>query len=114
MRSKIILSMIVFIISLGMLLIACSSKTNQTATQLAVPVQQPADQPTIAPDTRSEEEALLTDRCTKCHTIEKVTSAKKSASEWENTVTRMVGKGAKLTSDEKQTLVAYLAKTYVP
>jgi hypothetical protein len=34
--------------------------------------------------------------------------------QWEATVTRMVGKGAKLTIDEKKVRVDYLSKTYKP
>ena len=41
-------------------------------------------------------------------------TAKKTAEEWGKTVTRMVSKGAKLTNEEQQVLVDYLAKTYAP
>jgi hypothetical protein len=57
---------------------------------------------------------LMADRCAKCHSLDRVTSAKKSAGDWETTVARMVGKGAKLTSEEQKVLVDYLAKTSAP
>lgn len=58
--------------------------------------------------------ALLEERCTVCHTADKITQAQKSADQWESTVTRMVNKGTQLTDDEKAVLVEYLAATYGP
>jgi curli biogenesis system outer membrane secretion channel CsgG len=101
MRTKTISLIIVLLITMSMLLAACGSKSASTSTQSSAPAQQPADKPTIAP-------------ASKCHSLDRVTSAKKSASDWEKTVTRMVGKGAQLTSEEQKVLVDYLAKTYAP
>ena len=112
MRTKTISLTIVLLITMGMLLVACGSKAASTATQSSAPAQQSA--PTIAPASGGNGEALLNDRCTKCHSLDRVTSAKKSAGDWEKTVTRMVGNGAKLTSEEQKVLVDYLAKTYAP
>jgi cytochrome c5 len=114
MRTKTISLIIVLLITMSMLLAACGSKSASTSTQSSAPAQQPADKPTIAPASGGNGEALLNDRCTKCHSLDRVTSAKKSASDWEKTVTRMVGKGAQLTSEEQKVLVDYLAKTYAP
>jgi cytochrome c5 len=109
MRTKIILLTIALLVTMGLLLAACGSKAKSTATQSSAPAQA-----TVAPSTTSDGEALLNDRCTKCHSINRVTSAKKSASDWQKTVSRMVSNGAKLTSEEQQVLVDYLAKTYAP
>ena len=114
MRTKTISLTIVLLITMGMLLTACGSKAASTATQPSSPAQQPANNPTIAPASGGNGEALLNDRCTKCHSLDRVTSAKKSAGDWEKSVSRMVGKGAKLTSEEQKVLVDYLAKTYAP
>jgi cytochrome c5 len=56
--------------------------------------------------------ALLQERCTVCHNLKRVESAKKTADEWRATVGRMVSKGAKLNSDEQEALIKYLAATY--
>lgn len=114
MRTKTILLTVILLVTLGMLLAACGSKKEPTATQPAAPAQQPADQPAVVPAAGTDGEALMNDRCAKCHSLDKITSVKKSAADWETTVTRMVGKGAKLTSDEQQVLVDYLAKIYAP
>jgi hypothetical protein len=56
--------------------------------------------------------SLLQARCTKCHDLARVESAKKSQDQWVATVQRMVSKGAQLSSAEQETLVKYLAATY--
>jgi len=57
---------------------------------------------------------LLDERCSVCHASARPKAAKKSMEDWDKTVTRMIGKGAKLSGPEKQALVEYLAKTYKP
>jgi cytochrome c5 len=57
---------------------------------------------------------LLQTRCTACHSLDRVTQAKKTSAQWDQTVTRMISQGAQLTDAEKQVLVEYLAKTYGP
>ena len=109
MQSNKFFLIVVLVVILGVLLTACGSKTESTATQPPAPAKD-----TVAPVAGEDGEALLNTRCTKCHTTEKVTSTKKSADDWEETVTRMVGKGASLSTEEQQVLVNYLAKTYAP
>jgi len=58
--------------------------------------------------------ALVESRCTQCHDLSTTTEAKKSASQWESTVTRMVEKGARLNDAELTAVVAYLAEMYGP
>jgi hypothetical protein len=57
---------------------------------------------------------LLEARCTLCHNLERVQAASKIQAEWETTVERMRGKGARLTDEEAGILVDYLTKTYAP
>ena len=59
-------------------------------------------------------EALLQERCTQCHGLNQTTSARKSRGEWDQTVTRMVSKGANLNDEEQTVLIDYLAQTYGP
>ncbi len=59
-------------------------------------------------------QALLEARCVECHGLDRTTGASKSAAEWQETVERMVSKGAQLSPAEVETLVAYLAETYAP
>jgi len=57
---------------------------------------------------------LLEQRCSVCHPSARPKAAKKTPEQWEATVTRMIGKGARLTADEKKTLLDYLSNTYKP
>jgi cytochrome c5 len=59
-------------------------------------------------------EEMLQDRCTRCHTLDRVQTASKSLAQWQITVERMRAKGAELTDDEVQVLIEYLADTYGP
>jgi cytochrome c5 len=52
---------------------------------------------------------LLQARCTRCHSLDRVRAAHKTRAEWEETASRMRGKGAKLTDAEAQSLIEYLA-----
>lgn len=57
---------------------------------------------------------LLDQRCSVCHPSARPKAAKKTPEQWESTVTRMMGKGAKLSEEEKKLLLDHLSKTYKP
>lgn len=60
----------------------------------------------------SNAQALMQDRCSVCHSLNRVVSAHHTAAEWKITVDRMVNQGAQLTSQEEQTLINFLAQNY--
>ena len=62
--------------------------------------------------TPSAGQTLMEQRCTGCHSLNRVTSAHHTADEWKTTVDRMVNNGAQLSSTEEQTLIDYLAQNY--
>jgi cytochrome c5 len=55
---------------------------------------------------------LVEARCTVCHDLERVASAKRQKSEWPALVANMVGRGAVATPDEAQAISAYLASHF--
>lgn len=65
-----------------------------------------------APAPTTSEQALVQERCTGCHSLDRVTSARKTRAEWAETVARMVSKGARLNTTEQNTVIEYLSKTY--
>jgi len=88
-----------------------------------VPCSSGSSQPTQVPESMTTPPAesavlngakLLETRCSICHSSDKPKHAKKTLEQWEQIVTRMIGKGAKLNDAEKTALVDYLAKTYGP
>ena len=93
--------LLVFVLLLtGILLAACgSSGQSSSGSNSGTPVSG---------------QALMQERCSVCHSVNRVQSAQKTADQWKTTVDRMISHGAQLTSDEKTTLVNYLAQTYHP
>lgn len=55
---------------------------------------------------------LFESRCSVCHSTSIPKNARKNKAQWQETVGRMMAKGAKLTPEEKKSLVGYLAKRY--
>ncbi len=51
---------------------------------------------------------LVEARCTVCHDLERVASARRQKSEWPALVANMVGRGAVATPDEAQAITSYL------
>ena len=62
---------------------------------------------------RSGEE-LVQERCTECHTLAPIEVARKTRQEWQFTVYRMMGKGARLNDQEAQVVIDYLSRVYGP
>jgi cytochrome c5 len=55
---------------------------------------------------------LIEARCTVCHDLERVASAKRQKSEWPALVANMVGRGAVATPEEAQAISSYLASHF--
>jgi len=55
---------------------------------------------------------LLEERCTACHTLDRVERASMDPAGWGMNVRRMVGKGVKLNTSEQEILIEYLSITY--
>lgn len=84
---------------------ACAGAKEDTA----VP---PTEQEKATPPAALDGKALVEERCTKCHDLGRVESAKKTAEEWKATVERMVAKGTQLNQEEQELVIKYLAETY--
>ncbi len=75
---------------------------------------EPLTTPTQTDQPAANGATLLQDRCTGCHSLNRVTSAQMTQEEWADIVARMVNKGAPLNEAEQAILVNYLAQTYGP
>jgi hypothetical protein len=60
----------------------------------------------------SDGQTLMQERCSVCHSTDRITSAHKTTAEWTTTVERMISHGAQLNAQEQQTLIDYLAAKY--
>ncbi len=92
-------SILFLIVSAGLLLAACGSSSTAPAS---------------SGGSSAGGLALMQQRCSVCHSLSRVTSVQKNASQWKTTVARMVNNGASLTPAEEQALVNYLAQNYHP
>lgn len=88
--------------------VACNSGPQQS------PQNQPPATETPAINAATDGAKLLDERCSSCHTASKPKQARKTLDQWDQTVSRMIGKGARLTETEKAILLEYLGKTYGP
>ena len=59
-------------------------------------------------------QSLMQQRCTVCHSTDRITSAHFTAAQWTATVNRMISHGAQLSQSEETVLVNYLAQNYHP
>jgi cytochrome c5 len=87
---------------------ACGSSSPQPTAQPQATVQ--ATSPVPAADGA----ALVQERCTVCHSLDRIQQAKKTRDQWTQTVTKMISNGANLNAAEQSTLLDYLSKTYGP
>ena len=94
LEALIVVSLVVL---LSTLLAACGGREQQNGGQ---------DTETL------DGEALVQERCTRCHDLSRVTSASKTRDEWQATVEDMVSRGANLDAEEQAVVVEYLAETY--
>jgi len=95
-----------------MVLAACGSSPTQVPPQATVPASQPTLTSTQAPAVDGA--MLLETRCSVCHTPERAKESRLTKEQWDQIVTLMITKGARLTDAEKTALVEYLAETYGP
>jgi len=112
MNKKLILALALVLILGAGLLIACGGSDATDTPQAEEPAAAPEEE--AVPEEEAAGKALLQERCTSCHGLDRTTSATKTREEWEKTVTRMVQKGAELNEEEMTILIDYLAETYGP
>lgn len=86
---------------------------TEVPTDVPEPTEEvsPTESPTEAP-VLADGEALLQDRCSVCHGLERTTGASKTREEWVVTVDRMIDKGAELTAEERDVLIVYLTEMH--
>jgi mono/diheme cytochrome c family protein len=87
-----------------------------TAVLPATSVPQTASTEQAAPALQSapviDGAAIVENQCAQCHSSSRIKQAPRSRDQWDQTVNRMIGKGAVLTDAEKAALIDYLAQNY--
>ena len=81
----------------------------------AEPTQAPLPDTAVPEQAPAQDGAMLLEaRCATCHSADRVGQVTKTRDEWDQSVTRMINKGAQLTEAEQAVLVDYLTETYGP
>ena len=109
----------VFIVTLliivGLLAACGGSETAQPTTPPEEVVTEiPEEVKPTTPTSSIDGEALLQQKCTGCHNLSRVTNKAWSLQQWEQNVTDMIRRGARINAEEEDALVKYLAETYGP
>jgi cytochrome c5 len=99
-----VFTMVLLVVLVGSLLAACGAAEEETAV--------PTTEQEEAAPAALEGKTLLEERCTECHDLRRVEQAKKSEEDWKASVERMVGKGAKLSQEEQELVIRYLAEMH--
>jgi cytochrome c-type biogenesis protein CcmH/NrfF len=68
--------------------------------------------PTPSATAQLDGATLVQARCSRCHPLSRVESARHTAAEWKTTVDKMVRRGARLTPEEETIVVDYLASNF--
>jgi hypothetical protein len=128
--AKTLISLTVFTLVLGTAFMGCgSANETEAATSemselepVSEPNETPAEsEPATEPDGTWDEtageteivaldvEALIRERCTFCHDVDRVYKADLSPASWEDTINRMVSRGAWLDDTEREAVIKYLS-----
>jgi cytochrome c5 len=99
-------------LAIGILLFALLAVTVLAACGTSSPTAAPAASSSGGSGTGLDGQTLMEQRCSVCHSTDRITSAHKTADQWKTTVERMVSHGSQLDAQEQQTLIDYLAQTY--
>lgn len=101
----------IVVICISALLAACGGQPPAlTPAKEAAPTFTPEPSSAAAPALSGP--TLVEQRCTACHTLDRIKQSRKSEADWRATVERMVNKGAALSSEEIEVVIRYLAQTY--
>jgi mono/diheme cytochrome c family protein len=102
----------------AMVVLGCPKQTGTEAPKTGTPVATPATGRTTPGETKAPDAAaLMQDRCTQCHGIDKVEKHKASAEEWGKIVAGMQKNAEKMrktpiTDEEAKQIVEHILATY--
>ena len=84
------------------------------ATTSAAAMRQQRPLPPQAPDKPTDEQAagLFVRMCNECHDAARISSTRRTRTDWEGQIGQMIEKGAKGTDKEFETVIGYLLRTF--
>jgi cytochrome c5 len=96
-------------VTLALACLVLAGCTSSGGTSQAPADPPPASSAAQADPSASTPAALVRERCTRCHTIDRIKAAKHDQAGWENTISRMRHRGARLTDPEASDVIDFLA-----
>jgi competence ComEA-like helix-hairpin-helix protein len=97
---------------LSSLLIAAAFAWFLSALTAAAPAQQPAaQQPAATPETDPAHELFIA-TCNRCHDAARITALRRTKTEWEEVINKMIERGATGSEEDFMTVFAYLRRHY--
>ena len=109
MKGKKMKIRVIVLLLLAVTIILITAQCTSKATPTSAPYPPANSQPAA---TTLDGKALLQDRCTSCHSLQRAVSRGGNATQWKATVDNMIKQGAQLNADEEKALVNYLAQAY--
>jgi hypothetical protein len=100
-RLSVLISFALVVLLLGVLLSACGSANISVSGSSSSATSAPLDG-----------QALLQERCSTCHSISQIPQLRGTTDQWTKLVDNMISRGAQFNTQERQTLIDYLAQTY--
>lgn len=83
-------------------------ETPVETTTEAYPVETEVETETEVTEVMDEAEELINERCSVCHSVDRVFTADKTAEEWEENIDRMIDYGAEVNDEEKALMIDWL------
>ena len=87
---------------------APAATADPVETDAMAPIEEVAEDAQTAEPAAMDVEALILDKLQGHHSIQRVYAAEKTREEWNTTLDRMIGYGAKISEEEKQIIIDYL------
>jgi ABC-type glycerol-3-phosphate transport system substrate-binding protein len=101
-------ALLVFVLATAVIITACTGQTTSTQSTVKEPVTAETCTTQTAGATNATVDALIHDRLQNHHAIDRVYNAHHTREEWNVTLDRMIGYGAKISDSEKQIIIDYL------
>lgn len=105
--SLLIVSIALTVLTVSLLAACRGGGGTETTTSTGQEPSTPQGQPVTL-----DGASLVAERCSTCHSLSLIQRSSRTEAEWQETVTRMVRKGAKLNAEEQAVVIKYLAETY--
>jgi type 1 fimbria pilin len=101
-------TLLVLIPVTALLIAACTGQTTSTQSTVSGQITEQTCSTQAGGTTTVDVDTLIRDKLQNHHAIDRIYTAHHTREEWNATLDRMIGYGAKISDSEKQTIIDYL------